>query len=155
MSRREMDIADMQCWVFRMAQQKWDMKACDCADLFKKYDLLGFISECYELLHVSSYEHALSDVEDILHANGVTDMAAKSNTVSDKQKNYCAINIMKRMLIKYAQRNNLSFEDAMLDFVKSSTYEALFDYDTAIWKEGPDYLMALYKEEQPTQPSIT
>ena len=72
MSRREMDIADMQCWVFRMAQQKWNMKASDCADLFKKYDLLGFISECYELLHVSSYEHALSDVEDILHANGVS-----------------------------------------------------------------------------------
>ena len=81
------------------------------------------------LLHVSSYEHALSDVEDILHANGVTDMAAKSNTIPDKQKNYCAISLMKSMLIKYAQRNNLSFEDAMFDFVKSSTYEALFDYD--------------------------
>ena len=82
-------------------------------------------------------------------------MAAKSNTVSDKQKNCCAINIMKRMLIKYAQRSNLSFEDAMYDFVKSSTYEALFDYDTAIWKEGPDYLMALYQGEQQTHPSST
>lgn len=82
-------------------------------------------------------------------------MAAKSNTIPDKQKNYCAISLMRSMLIKYAQRNNLSFEDAMFGFIKSSTYEALFDYDTAIWKEGPDYLMALYKEEQQTHPTIT
>lgn len=72
MTTREMDIADMQCWVFRMAQSKWKMSAKDCIELFKKYDLLGFISDCYELLHVSSYENALADIEDILQANGVS-----------------------------------------------------------------------------------
>lgn len=25
MSERQLDIADMQCWVFRMAQTKWNM----------------------------------------------------------------------------------------------------------------------------------
>lgn len=72
MSKRDIDIADMQCWIFRMAQEKWNIPPEDCADLFKKYDILGFISECYELLHVSSYENALADVEDILQANGVS-----------------------------------------------------------------------------------
>ena len=72
MSQRQLDIADMQCWIFRMAQSKWNISASECTKLFKKYDILGFISECYELLHVSSYENALSDVEDILKANGVT-----------------------------------------------------------------------------------
>ena len=72
MSKRDIDIADMQCWVFRMAQEKWNIPPKDCADLFIKYDILGFISECYELLHVSSYENALADVEDILQANGVS-----------------------------------------------------------------------------------
>lgn len=71
MNQRQLDIADMQCWVFRMAQSKWKISPKECAKLFKTYDIFGFISECYELLHVSSYSCALEDVEDILQANGV------------------------------------------------------------------------------------
>ena len=71
MSERQISIADMQCWIFRMAQTKWKMSPKECAELFKKYDILGFIDECYELLHVSSYACALEDVEEILKANGV------------------------------------------------------------------------------------
>ena len=71
MSQKQIDIADMQCWVFRMAQSKWNLSSQACTKLFQDYDILGFISECYELLHVSSYECALHDVEDILKANGV------------------------------------------------------------------------------------
>ena len=45
MSEYNIDIADMQCWVFRMAQSKWKMSPSDCAKLFKKYDILGFIAD--------------------------------------------------------------------------------------------------------------
>ena len=71
MSREQIAIADMQCWVFRKAQQKWNITPSECAELFRKYDLLGFISECYDLLHVSSYQCALDDVESILRSKGV------------------------------------------------------------------------------------
>ena len=71
MSEKQIGIADMQCWVFRMAQSNWKKTPKECAEIFKKYDILGFISECYDLLHVSSYNCALEDVEDILKANGV------------------------------------------------------------------------------------
>ncbi len=64
-------IADMQCWVFRKAQVKWHKMPSECADIFAKYDLLGFIAECYDLLHVSSYNHALNEVEEVLKCNGV------------------------------------------------------------------------------------
>ena len=70
MSERQVDIADMQAWVFRMAQQKWGVSPRRCAEIFAEYDLLGFISECYDLLHVSSYQHALNDIEDILRRKG-------------------------------------------------------------------------------------
>lgn len=72
LSQEQIGIADMQCWVFRKAQRKWNISPSQCAQLFKKYDLLGFISECYDLLHVSSYERALDDVEDILRRKGVS-----------------------------------------------------------------------------------
>lgn len=35
----------------------------------------------------------------------------------------------------------------MIQFAESNTYEMLFDFDTAVWKEGPDYLLDLYEEE--------
>ena len=30
MSEYNIDIADMQCWVFRMAQSKWKMSPSEC-----------------------------------------------------------------------------------------------------------------------------
>lgn len=70
-SERQLDIADMQCWVFRMAQTKWKMSAADCTNLFRKYDILGFISECYDILHLNSYACVLHDVETLLKNRGV------------------------------------------------------------------------------------
>lgn len=71
MSREQIGIADMQCWVFRHAQKKWDLTPAACAEIFQKFDLLGFIAECYDLLHVSGYQRALDDIEDILRRKGV------------------------------------------------------------------------------------
>lgn len=71
MSAEQIGIADMQCRVFRMAQLKWHLSASACADLFRKYKLLDFIAECYGVLHISSYECAVEDLEDILASKGV------------------------------------------------------------------------------------
>ena len=71
MTNLQLDIADMQCWVFRKAQSKWNISASECADLFKKYDILGFISDCYDSLHLNSYDCALRDVETPLKNRGV------------------------------------------------------------------------------------
>ena len=34
MSKKQLEVMDMQCWVFRMAQIKWNMSPRDCAKLF-------------------------------------------------------------------------------------------------------------------------
>ena len=39
--------------------------------LFKKFDLFGYISDCYDLLKVSSYQCALDELEDFLKSRGV------------------------------------------------------------------------------------
>ena len=44
MSQTQIGIADMQCWVFRKAQKKWNLTPAECADVFRKYDLLGLSS---------------------------------------------------------------------------------------------------------------
>lgn len=50
------------------------------------------------------------------------------------------------MLEKYAQNNDISFSDAFFQFTNSRAYLALFDYDTGIWSEGPDYLMNFFED---------
>lgn len=71
MTQRQVDIADMQCWVFRMAQNKWNLTPSECVTIFQKYDIFGFIARCYDMLHLSSYECALDDVEEMLREQGV------------------------------------------------------------------------------------
>ena len=56
---------------FSPRAKKWNLTPAACAEVFRKYDLLGYIAECYDLLHVSSYQCALDDIEDILHRKGV------------------------------------------------------------------------------------
>lgn len=68
-------------------------------------------------------------------------------TVSDEQKEFSAITVMRCMLTAYAEDNKISFEQALLDFSKSRSYQMLFDYETEVWKEGPEYLRYLYESE--------
>ncbi|MFR2213924.1 MAG: DUF3791 domain-containing protein [Ruminococcus sp.] len=41
-------------------------------ELFRKYDILGFIAECYDILHLNGYSCVLHDVGDLLKNRGVT-----------------------------------------------------------------------------------
>ena len=70
-SYNKTDIADMQCWLFRMAQKRWKQTPKACADIFRDNDILGYISDCYGMLHLSGYERALDDVEELLTKRGV------------------------------------------------------------------------------------
>lgn len=67
--------------------------------------------------------------------------------VSQERKEATAITVMRCMLVTYSEEKNISFEEAMLDFSQSKTYEDLFDFSTDLWKEGPDYLRSFYEEE--------
>ena len=69
------------------------------------------------------------------------------NPVTVEAKEATAITVMRCMLTAYAEDKQIPFEQAMLDFSQSRTYEALFDFATEIWKEGPEYLRGLYEEE--------
>lgn len=92
MTEREIDIADMQCWVFRIAQTRWHISPTECAVIFKKYDILGYISECYDLLCTYSYYHVVDDAEAILAGhnvlvNDITSLKqAASSFISEEEK---------------------------------------------------------------------
>lgn len=71
MSEHQVDVADMQCWIFRMAQTKWNLSPEECAQIFQEHNIFGFIADCYDILHLSSYQCALEDIEELLKNRGV------------------------------------------------------------------------------------
>ena len=70
-----------------------------------------------------------------------------TTVITNKQKESAAITLMRTMLLKYAKEQGLSFEQTLKEFPHSKTFSALFDYETGIWREGPDYLRGLYLDE--------
>lgn len=67
-------------------------------------------------------------------------MRKENHEVTTAQKEYCAVSTMRRMLEKYSQEKGISFKDALVEFAGSAVYDTLFDYETGLWMEGPDYL---------------
>mgnify|MGYP004683256053 FL=1 len=73
-------------------------------------------------------------------------METLNYSCTDSQKEACAILAMRSAVASLSVREGISYEDALLRFTQSRIYDALFDFDTEIWKEGPDYLVSLYDQ---------
>ncbi len=71
MSQEQINISHMQCWLFRLAQSQWELPPEKTAAIFKQHDILGYIADCYDVLHISSYQTALRDIEKMLAKKGV------------------------------------------------------------------------------------
>ncbi len=66
------EIQEMKCFVFRIAQQRWNVSPQKCAEIFDKCNAYAFIQECYDILHLSGYECVVNDIENMMEAEGIT-----------------------------------------------------------------------------------
>lgn len=107
MSQEQTAITDMQCWVFRKAQRKWRKTPQECVQLFRQFDIMGYIRDCYDILLMSSYDRALQDVEEILHQSGV--QVLSENQIGDERKELCAVQLMRSMLEKHFKKTGVLF----------------------------------------------
>ena len=64
------EILNMQVRLFRKFTQRHQLVPTEAIRLFDRFDILGFIAECYELLHVSGDESILDDVDSIMRNRG-------------------------------------------------------------------------------------
>lgn len=69
------------------------------------------------------------------------------NEISNKQKNAAAIMLMQRVLEIYSEKEAISLDEALMRFSNTPIYNALFDFETGLWMEGPDYILDLIKRE--------
>ena len=65
-----------------------------------------------------------------------------------RQMESAALATLQRALEKYSEAQGVSYEEALSTFSHSKTYKELFDFDSLLWTQGPDYLLSLYEAEQ-------
>ena len=63
---------------------------------------------------------------------------------TDSQKESCVVDLMRDTVEALSLREGISYEEALFRFTSSKIYDTLFDYETGVWKESPDYLLNLY-----------
>ncbi|HJA71707.1 MAG TPA: hypothetical protein IAA07_09055 [Candidatus Lachnoclostridium stercoravium] len=73
-------------------------------------------------------------------------MVTSNDKLTTTQKETCAVISMRDAAALMAREKQISYEDALLLFAGSRIYDALFDFDTGIWKESPEYLLDLYNK---------
>lgn len=73
-------------------------------------------------------------------------MVISNDNLTTAQKETCAVISMRDAAALMAREKQISYEDALLLFAGSRIYDALFDFDTGIWKESPEYLLDLYNK---------
>lgn len=66
-----------------------------------------------------------------------------NSEITDKQKNAAAVMLVQRTVEIYSEEKSLSFDVAFAEFVKSPLYDAIFDFETGLWREGPVYILDL------------
>lgn len=71
-------------------------------------------------------------------------MVKSASDLNKSQKECAATAILADAVETFAERENISCEEALLRFASSVVYDALYDYETGIWKESGKYLISLY-----------
>ena len=67
---RKDEILRMQVRLFRLANKKWNKSITECADIFDKYDIDGYIRDVYEFFHVQGDDTNLEDIGEHLQRLG-------------------------------------------------------------------------------------
>ena len=59
----------------------------------------------------------------------------------------CADMTVANAIEDLAQEENISIDEARNMILESETYKSLYDIETGMWKEGPDYLRDTFRRE--------
>lgn len=68
--------------------------------------------------------------------------------IKNSQKEYCANNLASLVIERLRQLYpDIRFSKIVSDFMGSETYDLLYDFETGMWAEGPDYILEWYLKE--------
>ena len=138
--------------IFRMFCEKLQVSPVDANKLFEKYGIRKYIEDTYDMLKLNGDEYAVNDIWEILKVKGIKlegEFYNKPETVNDKiteQKRFCADLILTDAIMDMAEEDGITWQEARSKIINSNAYTALYDLETGLWGNGPDYFRDFYKK---------
>lgn len=138
--------------IFRMFCEKLQVSPVDANKLFEKYGIWKYIEDTYDMLKLNGDECAVNDIWEILKVKGIKiegEFYNKPETVNDKiteQKRFCADLILTDAIMDMAEEDSITWQEARSKIINSNAYTALYDFETGLWGNGPDYFRDFYKK---------
>ena len=65
--------------------------------------------------------------------------------MSYEQKVFCAELILTAAIMDMAEDEGISRQEARSRIINSTAYDALYNFDTGLWAQGPDYFRSFYQ----------
>ena len=138
--------------IFRMFCEKLHVSPVDANKLFEKYGIWKYIEDTYDMLKLNGDECAVNDIWEMLKVKGIKlegEFYNKPETVNDKiteQKRFCADLILTDAIMDMAEEDGITWQEARSKIINSNAYTALYDFETGLWGNGPDYFRDFYKK---------
>lgn len=138
--------------IFRMFCEKLQVSPVNANKLFEKYGIWKYIEDTYDMLKLNGDECAVNDIWEILKVKGIKlegEFYNKPETVNDKiteQKRFCADLILTDAIMDMAEEDGITWQEARSKIINSNAYTALYDLETGLWGNGPDYFRDFYKK---------
>lgn len=138
--------------IFRMFCEKLQVSPVDANKLFEKNGIWKYIEDTYNMLKLNGDECAVNDILEILKVKGIKlegEFYNKPETVNDKnteQKRFCADLILTDAIMDMAKEDGITWQEARSKIINSNAYTALYDFETGLWGNGPDYFRDFYKK---------
>ena len=138
--------------IFRMFCEKLQVSPVDANKLFEKYGIWKYIENTYDMLKLNGDECAVNDIWEMLKVKGIKlegEFYNKPETVNDKiteQKRFCADLILTDAIMDMAEEDGITWQEARSKIINSNAYTALYDFETGLWGNGPDYFRDFYKK---------
>lgn len=138
--------------IFRMFCEKLQVSPVDANKLFEKYGIWKYIEDTYDMLKLNGDECAVNDIWEIFKVKGIKlegEFYNKPETVNDKiteQKRFCADLILTDAIMDMPEEDGITWQEARSKIINSNAYTALYDLETGLWGNGPDYFRDFYKK---------
>ena len=70
MKARDKEVLNMQLTLIPILAKAWDKSYTELSDIFKKYDMPGYIDVCYEKYNSTGNQGIIDDLKDYIEMQG-------------------------------------------------------------------------------------
>ena len=140
--------------IFKMFCDMANVSASEGNKLFDSYGIWKYIEDTYEMMHLNGDASCLMNVFKVLQlkdiglgvvGSNIINKELEKSTMDNEQKVFCAELILTASIMHMAEDEGITRQEARSRIINSLAYDTLYNFDTGLWSEGPDYFRSFYQ----------